>query len=286
MARVAVAFSPAHLSGYFRKVSGAEVQTTGSKGAGVVVEEGVQAVVSPGSITSITIHRLSPEGMIQEMYEGSPPLEYAMKRLGVTAHVTTSCRLPIGAGFGCSAAALLATLSALSSLYSLHLSREEISALAHESEVMHQTGLGDVAALQGGGFVCRKGPGIHGEIIRQMSDARLVALSFGPLLTPSVLGSEEAMAQVNTAFPDRCPDDLEDFLSLSRTFAEHSGLITPRVRQALECCDRNGVPASMTMLGEGVFACEDGAREALSPLGTPFLLRISPHGFSPAEEDG
>jgi pantoate kinase len=250
----------------------------------VVIGDGVEAVVSSATTTSVTIHRVSRGGAILELYEGSPPLEYALDRLGLHARVVTRCRLPIGAGFGCSAAALLATLSAASALFSLELSREEIAELAHEAEVVHRTGLGDVAALQGGGLVCRSGPGIHAGITRLHSDnGPLMALSFGPLPTPAVLGSAEAMARVTEAFPGRCPRDIADFLSLSRSFSEKSGLITPLVRQALAGCDRRGVPASMTMLGEGVFACGTEAEEALLPFGTPFPLTISPHGFTSAE---
>ena len=91
------------------------------------------------------------------------------------------------------------------------------------------------------------------------------------------------MDRVARAFPDRCPSNLREFLTFSRSFAEESGLITPRVREALERCDRYGVPASMTMLGEGVFAIGKNAMAAFSPLGSPFTMRISRHGFSPAE---
>jgi pantoate kinase len=62
--------------------------------------------------------------------------------------------------FGCSAAALLSSITALSELFSLELQRHEIAALAHEAELVHRTGLGDVAASQGGGLACRKGPGM------------------------------------------------------------------------------------------------------------------------------
>jgi pantoate kinase len=207
-----------------------------------------------------------------------------MEQLGVSARVVTTSLLPMGAGFGCSAAALLATLTAISSLFSLDLSRTEIAARAHETEVQNQTGLGDVAALQGGGLACRKGPGIGAEIIRlQPEDTLLTVLSCGAIPTPAVLGSAVAMGRVARAFPDRCPDDLDDFFTLSRSFAEKSGLITPAVGQILASCDRQGIPASMTMLGEGVFARGAGAREALLPWGTPLAVHISGEGFSSAE---
>ena len=76
-----------------------------------------------------------------------------MEHLNLTASVVTECTLPIGAGFGLSAAALLATLTALNHLFDRGMNAEEIAQYAHAAEVTHQTGLGDVAACQGGGRV-------------------------------------------------------------------------------------------------------------------------------------
>jgi pantoate kinase len=284
MVRAAVAFCPAHISGYFRRIDGPDMASTGSRGAGLVIREGVQARVTPDQASSVLIQRLSSSGMVLSRTEGSPPLSYAMEHLGVSARVVTSSVLPMGAGFGCSAAALLAGITALSALFSLDLSREAIAALAHEIEVRHRTGLGDVAALQGGGLACRKGPGLQAPILRLTTEeSPLTVLSRGPLHTPTVLGSAEAMERVAEAFPDRCPRDMEDFLALSRAFAEESGLITPAVREALRACDRKDIPASMTMLGEGVFACGANALEALAPFGTPFAVHPSSQGFTAAE---
>ena len=272
MVRTAVAFSPGHISGFFRRVEGEEPAATGSVGAGVVINEGVRSTVSPARATSVRVVREGHETA------GSPPVEYALDRLGVTAHVTTECRLPIGAGFGLSAAALLATLTAANHLFDLGLSADEVAARAHEAEVLHRSGLGDVAASQAGGIVCRTGPGIHAGITRIYPEGPLYAMSLGPLPTASVLSSEEAMARIAAAFPDRCPRDLPDFCRLSRGFAEKSGLIAPGVREVLDACDGAGVPASMTMLGNGVFAAGVSAERVLSGFGEVYRLSVAPSG--------
>ena len=272
MVRTAVAFSPGHISGYFKRVEGGDPAATGSVGAGVVIDEGVRSTVSPARATSVRVVR---QGRVTA---GSPPVEYALERLGVTAVVTTECRLPIGAGFGLSAAALLATLTAVNRLFDLGLSADEVAAYAHEAEVLHRTGLGDVAASRAGGVVCRTGAGIHAEIIRFYPEEPLYAVSLGPLPTASVLSSAEAMEQIAAAFPDRCPRDLPDFCRLSRGFAEKSGLIAPEVRRVLEACDAAGVPASMTMLGNGVFACGGTAEQVLSLFGEVYTLHVARRG--------
>jgi pantoate kinase len=272
MVRTAVAFSPGHISGYFKRVEGSEPGSTGSVGAGVVIDEGVRSTVVPAAATSIRVVRPGHVSV------GSPPVEYALDRLGVTAHVTTECRLPIGAGFGLSAAALLSTLTAANRLFGLGLSADEVAARAHEAEVFHRTGLGDVAASQAGGVVCRKGPGIHAEITRFYPEEPLYAVSLGPLPTASVLSSPDAMERIAAAYPDRCPRDLADFCRLSRGFAEKSGLIAPEVQQVLRACDAASVPASMTMLGNGVFAAGVPAEVVLSGFGEVYRLNVARRG--------
>lgn len=279
MVRTAVAFSPGHISGYFRKVAGETPETTGSIGAGLVIAEGVKAEVSAADAPRVVVRHLDADGEVLSESTGSAPLEYVMRELGVTARVETSCRLPIGAGFGLSAAALLSSITAINALFDLGMDRAAIAALAHRTEVVHKTGLGDVAACQGGGLVCRRTPGTAGAITRVLVDEEVKALSFGSLPTPQVLGSAERLAQVAAACPDTCPTDLGDFFRLSRSFAEKSGLVMPEVRAALAACDAAGVPASMTMLGLGVFAAGEGAEEALAPFGDPIPLRVAREGF-------
>jgi len=281
MGRGAVGWSPGHISGYFRRIGGDSPASTGSTGAGVVIREGVTAMAEHSDTAEVVVTCRYPDGTLAVVATSSPPVEYAMGRLGVTARVTTETALPIGAGFGLSAAALLASLSALDHLFALDLGRQEVATLAHESEIVHRTGLGDVAACQGGGFACRKGAGIGAEIVRIPADGeRLTAVTFGPIPTPEVLSSPEALERVARAFPGRCPEDVPDFFRLSRAFAEGSGFITPRVREALSACDRAGIPASMTMLGEGVFALGSGAEEVLASFGHILALQVAGSGFS------
>ena len=248
-----------------------------------MIEEGVLARAVPSSSPAVRMIFLGNRPVC-----GGPPLiEAAMERLGVSAEVTTESTLPAGAGFGLSAAALLASISALSALFNLRLSDLAIASLAHEIEVINRTGLGDVAACQGGGIECRKGPGIQAEIDRIPDPGRIIfAVSFGPIPTPQVLGDPARMERVDRAFPGRCPRDLGDFFSLSRGFAERSGLVTPRVREVLEACDNAGVRSSMTMLGEGVFALGEAAAPVLSSFGEVFRLRIAGKGFTRGEVIG
>ena len=159
------------------------------------------------------------------------------------------------------------------------LTPHDIAALAHEAEVVHRTGLGDVAACQGGGRVVRSGPGIDAAITRSFDlPEPLYAVSFGPISTPSVLGSREQMERVAAAFPPSPPEDAGDFFRISRQFAEKSGLLTREAGAVIRHCTDNNVPASMTMLGNGVFAYGKKAREILSASGDVYTFTVAREG--------
>jgi pantoate kinase len=274
-----VAFCPGHISGYFKRIVGDSIATTGSIGAGIVISEGVTATVEPADRIAICIKRRSSTGPSFEVSSGSPLLEHVMEHLNVNASVITECTLPIGAGFGLSAAALLATLTALNLLFNRGMNAEKIAQCAHAAEVTHHTGLGDVAACQGGGRVIRSGPGIHGLVERRFDMPEpLYAVSFGPIHTPRVLGSSAQMKRVSSAFPKTTPVNVEDFFLLSRHFADHSGLLSRQVKKVIRHCDAAGVPSSMTMLGNGVFAYGRKAREVLLPFGHVYEFHVSATG--------
>jgi pantoate kinase len=280
-----VAFCPGHISGYFKKIVGDTITTTGSIGAGIVISEGVTATVEPSDRISICIRRKSSPKTSFEVSSGSPLLEHVLEHLNLTASVVTECTLPIGAGFGLSAAALLATLTALNHLFDRGMNAEEIAQCAHAAEVTHRTGLGDVAACQGGGRVVRSGPGIHGliERIYDMPEP-LYAVSFGPIHTPTVLGSSAQMELASAAFPKTTPGNVEDFFLLSRLFAQQSGLMTPEAQNVIRKCDAAGIPSSMTMLGNGVFAYGRKAREILLTSGLVYEFHVSATGAHIVED--
>ena len=277
--KTVVAFCPGHISGYFKRIKGDTIATTGSIGSGIVISEGVTVTVKPAEKTSICIKRRNSGGSPFKIASGSPLLTDVMQNLKVTASVITECLLPIGAGFGLSAAALLATLTALNQLFDLGMTREEIAQCAHAAEVSHQTGLGDVAACQGGGRIIRFMPGIHGLTERRFDMPEpLYAVSFGPIHTPTVLGSSVQMERIASAFPQTIPENVEDFFLLSRHFAENSGLITQEVKIATRLCDAAGVLSGMTMLGNGIFAYGRKAQDVLLPLGHVYECHVSAHG--------
>ena len=280
MAESAIGFSPGHISGYFRRCDGDSPETTGSCGGGIVIDKGVHAEVTPADTTAVSVYIEHNPGEKTCIAHSSPPIEYALKNLGVTASVKTVTSLPPGAGFGLSAAALLATLAAANALFDTHLTDDAIIRLAHKSELQYQTGLGDVVACTGGGIVCRMHPGITSDITRMNGHGVcLSALSFGGLNTAGVITSPVQMARVKEAYTAECAKSPEDFFRIARRFAEKSGLVPDEIRPILQACDENGIPASMTMLGKGVFALGDISFSVLSEFGIPLKLHVAEEGF-------
>lgn len=279
MASSVTACCPGHVSGYFKRVQGSGHQTTGSIGAGIVIQEGVTVHARPADTTTIVVKRLSGDGTVREHIGDAPLLSYLAGRLGVTVRIETECYLPIGAGFGLSAAALMASAAAINTLFCLGLTGTACAGLAHEAEIVHRTGLGDVAACQGGGRDFRMGPGVGARIERFFDlDEPLYAVNFGPLPSPLILGSSGALSRISAAYPDDYPGTPEEFFSLSRAFAEKSGLLSPELHELLLQCTDEGIPASMTMLGNGIFALGDDARDLFAPYGEVFQLHVAMYG--------
>ncbi|MCE5298117.1 MAG: GHMP kinase [Methanoregulaceae archaeon] len=279
VASLVTAYCPGHISGYFRPVTGSKYRDTGSIGAGIVTEEGVSVRARPSDTTSIVAKRLLKDGTIRDVFYDSPPLSYIAGRLGVGVRLETECQLPIGAGFGLSAAALMASAAAINTLFDMGMTMHACAELAHEAEIVHRTGLGDVAACQDGGRDFRMGPGIGAEI-RRFHDLEqpLYAINFGPLHSPLILGSSDALHRISAAYPEDYPGTPEKFFQLSRSFAERSGLLSPELHELLIQCEKEGITASMTMLGNGIFAMGTGARDFLDSYGEVLELHVASGG--------
>ncbi len=272
------AFCPGHISGYFQPFVTGDPKTSGSAGGGMVISEGVTVTANLSEKTSIAVYVRNNSNELVQVSDDSPVIRTVLTNLKVHARIETRCNLPLSSGYGLSAAALLGAVHAVNLLYQLNLTTEECSSHAHQVEVLFKTGLGDISACQGGGWVVRRGPGINANIRRTNDSRQICAITLGPLKTTSVLSSPEMITQISSAFPQEVPDTLEDLFRISRSFAENSGLISDDIRKVLIACDANDIPVSMTMLGNGVFALGKQAAEILRPFAQVHILKIAEGG--------
>ena len=268
--KTTIAFCPGHISGYFLPYIGDNPDECGSIGGGIVINEGVRVVARPANTKEVRIFHTNRYGEPVIISESSDIILSLLEYLNVDCQIETYSHLPIGCGYGMSAAALLATAHAVSALFNLGMNERDCAHAAHRIEVIFRSGLGDVSACQGGGVAIRLTPGPDGEIIR-ISDTRMIcAVTMSPIKTADILQSPSRMKAISSAFPDMKPRSLDELITASREFADASGLISDEVRKVLSACDANHIPASMTMLGNGVFGLGLDAYNLLKEFGEVF----------------
>ncbi|MEA3343818.1 MAG: hypothetical protein U9Q92_06660 [archaeon] len=276
------AYCPGHISTIFRVCIHKNPILSGSRGAGIVIDEGVitEAETVPGSGVDIyfngkrqefrpsfvmadkmTAYRDNKkvggwglEDGHQKAQRGNT-LDYNKKI--IIRHTT---KLPVGAGFGASAACVMGAGLCLNSLFSLDMPTETIKETAHVTEVECGTGLGDVGPMLAGGVEMRRKEGVHGtvESISAGTDD-LVCFSFGPIDTGSAINSSSIL-KLNQLADNILPKlfsnpTFDNFMACSLEFSKNAGFLTPRLEKVIDQLNMiDGCLASQTMLGESGFA--------------------------------
>jgi len=273
MKRKASAFSPSGISSFFeicdRRADGAPIKDLakiGARGGGFAFEKGV--------LTNVTVED-SERNSIEIYINGHPAPEASTTRKIVEKLVEihqNPCKtlvkhevaVPIGAGFGTSAAGALTAALALNEALNLNLTYNNLAMIAHEAEIECKTGLGTVVPLTIGGFVLTVEPGGPSyaviDRIPISPDHRLVVGFYGPIYTKKVLTDEKRREAVNawgniTLKKILKNPSLENFLRCCREFARKTGFATKRVEELFKLADEAGaVGAAQNMVGEAVHA--------------------------------
>lgn len=256
------AFVPGHVTGFFSAHPNENPERAGSRGAGLALSDGVRITVERADETVI---RLNGQSGSMAAVEG------VLDRLGVGARVEAETPLPVSAGFGVSGASALGTALATNAAMDGTRTENELIAIAHAAEVEAGTGLGDVVGQARGGIPIRLEPGapprgqFDGLPAPAPARSRIEYVTFGGLDTAEIIGGDtdrlsRAGEDALTALLER--PTLDQFMAASRTFAREAGLLTPRVKATVEDVREMGGEASMAMLGETVFALEDGLSSA------------------------
>ncbi|MCW3985876.1 MAG: pantoate kinase [Candidatus Bathyarchaeota archaeon] len=264
--KTAEAFAPAHITGLFQICDeSADPLYKGSKGAGVLMKHGVKTKVTlknaPENNLEIWINgRKTVSANVSETV-AKDFLSKLKEKIAVT--VEHAVHVPIGAGFGSSGAAALSLALTLNRALNLGLTSIEAAQTAHTAEILCKTGLGTVIAETCGGLEIRTEPGASGigkvQHIPISDDYKVVCLSFGSLSTRKALTDTKLRQRINEWGGKLLESlmeepNLKNFLRFSKRFAEHTGLITERVRRVLNETDASGIVCSMPMFGEGAFS--------------------------------
>ena len=98
----AIAFVPGHVTGFFSAHRTDDPATTGSRGGGLTLSDGVRVRVDAAGTTRVVL-----DGERVEM----EPVGHVLDAFDATAHVTVESDLPVGSGFGVSPVAGSTTTS-------------------------------------------------------------------------------------------------------------------------------------------------------------------------------
>lgn len=256
--RRALAFAPCHVTGVFFPVTNArDPRARGSLGAGLVLDVGVRALGELHPSSRARVRLTSDTGLRLDISGEAARRLVADRRVELAVHLTHE--LPIGQGFGTSAAGALATALAAGRL--LGDSRRHAVEVAHLSDLFGGGGLGGVAALLGGGLEVRLRPGIppFGHIVHEpFPDPVWVGVLGRPLPSPVILSQPRRLAQIRSAGEGLTRlgthPSPEEFLALSERFTDRAGLASPEVRLALRALRRRGARAAQAMFGRSFFA--------------------------------
>ena len=252
------AFAPSHVTGLVvPRTEARDPRARGSVGAGLVLSTGVIATATwrPGSRRSVALSSDRPASLeISEVV--------ARRLLGARPgrlSVALTHPLPIGQGFGASAAGALATGLAVAD--ALGLPPRKAVEVAHLADLFGGGGLGGVAAILGGGLEVRLRPGLppHGRIVRRPRSDRLLVGTVGrPLRTGTVLrdpGHQRSFDAGETLLTrlGRRPT-WDRFWDVSEAFTDEVDLAVPRLRDVLRGLRRRGSRAAQAMFGGSFFA--------------------------------
>ena len=282
-AEIAKAWVPSHITGFFAAHRHDRPHLSGSLGAGLCLSLGAATVAEPAPDLERT------EILLNGKASDAPVSRFVAERLAGNrgpVRLMTRLDMPSGAGFGASGAGALGAAYALNSCLDLGLTANQAAAVAHEAEVIHRTGLGDVIAQNCGGLVVRLYPGAPGTGRIDRIPVLAMPISYvvrGPISTKEILSDERAMKAINLAGKQALKELLNkptfaNFMILSRRFTLESGLASDWALEAIEAVTAAGGRASMIMLGDAVFAWDGESEKALKEFGEVQTTMVSQRG--------
>ncbi|ABE52109.1 pantoate kinase [Methanococcoides burtonii] len=254
------AFAPGHITGFFEIHDDPLPQKRGSTGCGLVLDGGIETTVSESM------------GRTEIILDGIPVLAETTravvdKLVDFPVRVSCTSSIPIGCGFGASAAGALSVAYALNEAFSLDLTSNQLLETAHIAEVTNGSGMGDVEGQSQGGIPIRLSAGCppYGKLDRVPSPPfEIFCVVLGELSTGSILEDSAIMREINSAGREALHSllsrpTLENFMQLSKQFTLRCGLASEHLLDAIESVNAIGGMSSQAMLGDTIFAISGAA---------------------------
>ncbi len=247
-----------------------DVLVIGSKGLGFSIDAGVVTEVYPAQGQSrqheVWFNKVKvPLSQATVSNRALKLLEEVVGKLPPT-RIHHQFEVPMGGGFGTSAAGVLGLLTGIRNLYELSVSDEELFQLAHAAEVLEKGGLGDVLALYHGGFEHRIKAGAPGiGICRRYTDLEknfvVLVKFFSQLETKSVLNNVTIIQTIKDVgnktlsmlLRQPTSPDLNFLREAIREFDLTVGMMDEQVLRELSRAWSDGFLAGQVMIGNAVF---------------------------------
>ena len=247
-------FVPGHITGFFTIEDHDITLKKGSCGAGFLLSRGVRTTISDSDELEIDVNQ-GDSTVIDEVLK--------IMEIDTDFKVTQDIQLPIGAGFGTSAASALSLTLALNEFLDLGYSTDLCGQIAHMAEVNLGAGLGDVIAQTGHGLVLRVEPGAPGigKIKSFEQEVYIAWKTFGGIETSSIIRNPHRHQVISDAglkyleyFEEK--PSLKNFLDFSNRFSNETKLMSDEVKNLVDYFNSRPdiLGSSMGMLGNTVFA--------------------------------
>lgn len=298
-ASVAEAFAPAAISNFFG-IPDAAIPTdrhadfahVGATGGGFVLDRGVvcRATVVEGrgrgkisvSVDGDTSYRAGTTRLAVALMLEAIPAQFA------SIYLEQWTGVPIGCGFGASAASALSAVYALGRALRVDLPKEKLAYFAHAAEILSFTGLGTVSAVYdsvGAGAISEAGaPGVARFVNVAVPDGLIVVTaSLAPFAKRAALSSSKMKLKIKRLGEDSLSRFLSDpsivtLAAEGERFASRLGLMTHEIEKLVAAAKSKGaMAASQNMIGHAVHALvyQDQAERVASTLsGWPSRPRV------------
>jgi len=298
------AFAPAAITNFFSihdeglSASPPDLQHVGATGGGYMLSKGVRS-------SAEVVQGQRGKG-VEVVVNGDASYEATTTKAAIelllhsaggadaSVRVDQTVEVPIGYGFGASAASALSGVVAVASALGIRESKTDLAFHAHAADILCRTGLGTVSVIYehgGAGIMTRAGgPGI--AEVRSVSvprDLRIVTASLAPYEKSIILSSSKMKEKVNRLGDDalaRASDlTLESLVRAGEVFSESLGVETPEVRHLAKIARMKGaIGASQNMVGHAVHALvfeEDAASVARALQEDRLSPRVDVYEFGP-----
>lgn len=269
-------FVPSHITGFFEIIDHRDPLRKGSKGAGIVLDKGVltDVLVKDGEGVDVKINGKSDSKLSSITYKTIDLIKERFQLDGKKIRISHEFQIPVGAGFGVSAACALGTSLGLVRALELPLTYNKAASIAHLAEIEMKSGLGDVIAEITGGLVLRLKEGSPGygrvdKIIpdltsqnRSDDECYIITKTLGEIETSSIIEDPFWQKKINQTGETLLGEllerpDIHNFFKLSRRFAEETSLMSPELGELVDILEEETMGASMAMLGNTAFALSE-----------------------------